>query len=192
MQLRMFAQAAEKTRKETDGEADSSILPSATREGAKQANKKRGALRALVMEEIANVGNLREAFEEVAKNKGAPGPDRQSLDHVREYLVRLLPQLSQALIDGTYRPGEVRRVWIPKFGGGQRGLSIPNVVDRLVQQATLRIMQPHFDPHFDRSSHGFRPGKSCHTAIAEAKSYVEEGYMWVVDIDLERFFDYAS
>ena len=189
MQLRMFVQAAEKSHKGTDGGADSSVLPSATRAGAKRANKKRDALRALVMEEVANVGNLREAFEEVAKNKGAPGPDRQSIEHVREHLARLLPQLSQALTEGTYFPSEVRRVWIPKSGGGQRGLSIPNVIDRLVQQATLRIMQPHFDPYFDKSSHGFRPGKSCHTAIAEAKSYVEEGYVWVVDIDLEKFFD---
>jgi len=185
----MFAQTAGKTHKGADGGAESSGLPSATNAGTKRADKKRKALPALVMEEIADVGNLRMAFQEVAANKGAPGPDKQSIDEVRRYLWKLLPQLSRALVGGEYRPGEVRRVWIPKPGGGKRGLGIPNVVDRLVQQATLRIMQPHFDPSFDNSSHGFRPGRSCHTAIAEAKQYVEEGHGWVVDIDLEKFFD---
>jgi group II intron reverse transcriptase/maturase len=189
MQLKIFAEAAEKTRKGTDGGAAGSGLPAAPRAGAKTANRKRGAPPALVMEEIANVRNLGEAFQEVAANKGAPGPDKQSVEEVRKHLSRLLPQLSQALLAGNYRPGEVRRVWIPKAGGGKRGLGIPNVVDRLVQQAVLRIMQPHFDPNFDNSSHGFRPGKSCHTAINEAKSYIEEGYGWVVDLDLEKFFD---
>ncbi len=189
MQLKMFAEAAEKTRKGTDGRSGGGVPPTGMRAGAKAAGRKRGAKPALVMEEIANVVNLKGAFEEVAANRGAPGPDKRSVKEVEQHLSRLLPQLSRALLEGVYRPGEIRRVWIPKLGGGKRGLGIPNVVDRLVQQAVLRIMQPHFDPSFDASSHGFRPGKSCHTAIQEAKGYVEEGYGWVVDVDLEKYFD---
>lgn len=191
MQLTMFLSAAAKTREGTEPEAVGGGPPTAAEAGAKKRSKKkkRKALPALSMEEIADVNNLREAFEEVAKNDGAPGPDRQSIEEVRKHLGKLLPQLSKALKEEEYRPGEVRRVWIPKPGGGQRGLGIPNVVDRLVQQAVLRVMQPHIDPTFDSSSHGFRPGKSCHTAIAEAKGYVEAGYGWVVDMDLEKFFD---
>ena len=189
MQLRMFAETAVKTRKGTDNGAESGAPRSATSVGAKRAKKKSKALRALTMEELANVENLSEAFQAVSDNKGAPGPDKQSIEEVKRHLSRLIPQLSRALLEGTYRPGEVRRVWIPKSGGGKRGLGIPNVVDRLVQQATLQILQPHMDPSFDPSSHGFRPGRSCHTAIAEAKQYVEDGYGWVVDIDLEKFFD---
>jgi len=190
MQLELFSQTAVKTYEGAGPEMVGGVPPTATGAGAKREDRKQQVLPALgiEMEEIANVTNLRKAFEEVAKNKGAPGPDGQSIDEVRKHLDRLLPQLSEALLEDQYRPGEVRRVWIPK-PGGHRGLGIPNVVDRLVQQAVLRVMQPYIDPTFDRSSHGFRPGKSCHTAIAEARGYVEGGHRWVVDIDLEKFFD---
>jgi group II intron reverse transcriptase/maturase len=93
------------------------------------------------------------------------------------------------LLDGSYCPGLIRRAWIPKAGGGERGLGIPNVVDRIVQQAVHQVLSPHYEPTFHGSSHGFRPGRSCHTAIAEARGYLEDGYEWVVDIDLEKFFD---
>ena len=138
---------------------------------------------------MTNHGNLICAFEEVAQNRGAPGPDGRSIDEVRKHLGELLPALRRALLDGTYRPGMIRRVWIPKAGGGERGLGIPDVVDRWVQQAVHRVLSPHWDPTFHPSSHGFRPGRSCHTAIAEAKRYLEDGYEWVVDLDLEKFFD---
>jgi RNA-directed DNA polymerase len=104
-------------------------------------------------------------------------------------LHELLPVVRRRLLDGTYRPGMIRRVWIPKPGGGERGLGIPDVVDRWVQQAVLRVLSPHWEPTFHASSHGFRPGRSCHTAIAEAKMYVDDGNEWVVDLDLEKFFD---
>ena len=144
----------------------------------------------MTMEEVANERNLREAFREVASNKGAPGPDRRSIDEVRKHFETLLPELSRQLLEGSYRPGMIRRVWIPKpGGGGQRGLGIPNVVDRIVGQAVYRILSPSYEPTFHDSSHGFRPGRSCHTAIAEAKTYVDEGYDWLVDLDLEKFFD---
>lgn len=155
----------------------------------KPRTKKSAHPSAMTIEEIADETNLMRAFLKVASNKGAPGPDRQSIDEVRKVLPTLLPKLRVALLQGSYRPGQIRRVWIPKPGGGQRGLGIPNVIDRVVQQAVHEVLGPQIDRGFHASSHGFRPGKSCHTAIAEAKSYVGAGYEWVVDIDLEKFFD---
>lgn len=139
------------------------------------------------MEEVTK--RLREAFENVAANRGAPGPDRQSIEQVREHLSELLPKLTAELLAGTYVPGEIRRVWIPKTSGGVRGLGIPNVLDRVVQEAVRLVLEPIYEPTFHEASHGFRPDRSCHTAIARARGYVEEGYEWVVDIDLEKFFD---
>jgi RNA-directed DNA polymerase len=138
---------------------------------------------------VANEANLRRAFERVASNDGAPGPDRQSVDEVRVPLDAALSTLHRTLLDGSYRPGLIRRVWIPKTGGGQRGLGIPNVADRIVQQAVHQVLSPHYEPTFHPSSHGFRTGRSCHTAIAEARQHLEEGYGWLVDLDLEAFFD---
>lgn len=132
---------------------------------------------------------LFEAFTNVESNRGAPGPDRVSVEMMREHLHDWLPRLSADLLEGRYMPGEIRRVWIPKAGGGQRGLGIPNVIDRVVQEAVRLVLEPLYEPTFHASSHGFRPGRSCHTAIAEAVSYVDEGYEWVVDLDLEKFFD---
>ncbi len=139
------------------------------------------------MEEVER--RLKGAFETVASNKGAPGPDRQSIEQVRKHLNELIPKLSQALIEGNYRPGEIRRVWIPKTGGGQRGLGIPNVIDRVVQEAVRQVLEPEYEPTFHPNSHGFRPQRSCHTAIRQAQEYIQEGREWVVDIDLENFFN---
>jgi len=147
---------------------------------------------AMTMEEVANVDNLRRAFECVERNDGAPGADRQSIAQVKQHLSELLPTLSRQLLEGRYQPGLVRRVWIPKPDGGQRGLGIPNVIDRLVQQAVYQVLVPHYDPTFHTSSHGFRPERSCHTAIAEAQGYVASGYGWVVDLDLEKFLDLSA
>jgi RNA-directed DNA polymerase len=144
---------------------------------------------AVTMEEVATHENLMMAFARVAANDGAPGPDGETIDVVELYIESLVPKLSRALLEGSYQPGDIRRVWIPKAGGGQRGLGIPNVVDRIVQQAVHQVLSPLYEPTFHRSSHGFRPGRSCHTAIAEARTYLEEGYEWVVDLDLEKFFD---
>jgi RNA-directed DNA polymerase len=139
------------------------------------------------MEEVTSL--LEEAFEKIASNKGAPGPNRQSIDEVREHLEEMLPVLKSVLVEGSYAPGNIRRVWIPKAGGGKRGLGIPDVVDRMVQEAVRRVLEPLYEPRFHASSHGFRPDRSCHTAIAEARGHLEEGYEWVVDLDLEKFFD---
>lgn len=140
------------------------------------------------LEEV--VERLDEAFDDVAANKGAPGPDRETIEQVREHLSFVLSELRRALLTGHYQPGDIRRVWIPKgVGQGERGLGIPNVVDRVVQAAVRLVLEPLYEPTFHSSSHGFRPGRGCQTAIAEARGYVEEGNHVVVDLDLEKFFD---
>jgi len=152
-----------------------------------QPEVKEEQARLATMEVIASYLEL--AFEKVAANKGAPGPDRQTIDQVREHLGTIIPLLRRSLLDGSYRPGDIRRVWIPKSGGGQRGLGIPNVVDRVVQQAVRMVLEPLYEPTFHNQSHGFRPERGCHTAIALATEYLEDGYEWVADLDLEKFFD---
>lgn len=169
-----------------DGEVEQTLSVSATRAVPTPDRKKRRIVSA-TMDEV--VSCLREAFSKVASNRGAPGPDGQSIAEVREHLDEVVAQLGRRLLDGTYQPGDIRRVWIPKAGGGQRGLGIPNVIDRMVAEAVRQVLEPLYEPTFHRSSHGFRPGRSCHTAIAEAQQYVEEGCEWIVDLDLEKFFD---
>jgi RNA-directed DNA polymerase len=140
-----------------------------------------------VMEEVAE--RLDSAMKKVVANKGAAGPDGVTVGMLREQWPMIVAKLRARLLDGTYRPGVIRRALIPKAGGGRRGLGIPDVVDRVVMEAVRQVLEPLFEPTFHASSHGFRPGRSCHTAITEAKKHVRQGYEWVVDIDLEKFFD---
>jgi RNA-directed DNA polymerase len=142
-----------------------------------------------LLERAASVPNLARALLNVARNKGAAGVDGRSVGQVVAAAPRLLRRLQRELLSGTYRPGDIRRVWIPKPGGGQRGLGIPNVVDRWVQQAVLQVLEPVFEPTFHSSSHGFRPCRGAQTAIAEAKQHLTDGYGITVDIDLSKFFD---
>jgi group II intron reverse transcriptase/maturase len=139
------------------------------------------------MEEVTE--RLTTALQKVASNKGAPGPDAETIEALRERWSVVLPELQADLLKGTYQPGEIRRALIPKAGGGQRGLGIPNVVDRVVQEAVRGVLEPLYEPSFHPSSHGFRPGRSCHTAVAAAGQHLQDGYEWVVDLDLEKFFD---
>lgn len=148
---------------------------------------KNGKSASATMEEVTE--RLSEAFRAVASNQGAPGPDRQTIEQAQACWEELEAELTASLLEGTYRPGDIRRAWIPKEGGGRRGLGIPNVVDRVVQEAVRRVLEPQYEPTFHPSSHGFRPGRGCHTAIQQARGYLDEGYEWVVDIDLEKFFD---
>ena len=112
-----------------------------------------------------------------------------SVDELPEYLRRHWGEIRQRLLAGTYQPKPVRRQEIPKSGGGVRELGIPTVLDRFIQQAILQVLQPRFDPTFSRHSHGFRPGRRAHDAVREAQQYIQEGRRWVVDVDLEKFFD---
>jgi RNA-directed DNA polymerase len=187
-QLGLFFEPADSPQGDVAG-ADVGQPTPATRAVPMSKDTKGESLPAMTMEDVADRWNLERAFRRVKSNKGAPGPDRQSVAIVEAHLEEILPELSRTLLDETYRPGMIRRVWIPKPGGGQRGLGIPNVIDRIVQQAVHQVMAPHYDPTFHPSSHGFRPERSCHTAIAEAKGYLEDGAEWVVDLDLEKFFD---
>lgn len=155
----------------------------------KSSSGKRTGLSPITMEAIADEANLKVAFLKVASNRGAPGPDGQSIKEVRKHLAKCLTMLHRSLLDGSYRAGGIRRVWIPKSNGGRRGLGIPNVVDRIVQQATHQVLSPQYEPTFHEWSHGFRPGRSCHTAIKQAKAHLETEACWVVDIDLSKFFD---
>ncbi len=139
------------------------------------------------MDEVA--GRLGSALVKVVANKGAPGPDGMTVDALSAQWPRIAPKLSADLLGGRWRAGEIRRAHIAKAGGGQRGLRIPNVADRVVMEAVRQVLEPLFEPTFHPSSHGFRPGRSCHTAIAEAVQHLHDGYEWVVDIDLEKFFD---
>jgi RNA-directed DNA polymerase len=187
-QLGLFRETADSPQGATGGSGVGQPT-SVPRVVPKSRTKKGESPPAMTMEEVARDENLRKAFQSVASNKGAPGPDRQSISEVREHLEEILAVLHRELLEGIYQPGDIGRVWIPKAGGGQRGLGIPNVVDRVVQQAVHQVLSPNYDPSFHESSHGFRPGRSCHTAIAEAKKHLEEGLEWVVDLDLEKFFD---
>lgn len=160
--------------------------PTGSHEGPKMKDKE-GKAPSATMERV--VERLYKAFVKVAQNDGAPGPDGQTIEDVKKSLSKVIRELERKLLAGTYRPGEIRRKNIPKAGGGERGLGIPNVVDRIVQEAIRQTLEPLYEPEFHGSSHGFRPGRSCQTAIREAHQYVSEGYDWVVDIDLEKFFD---
>lgn len=142
-----------------------------------------------LLEDVASEANLALALLNVVRNKGAPGVDGQTVDEAEADAPKLLPRLRRALLEGRYRPGDVRRVFIPKPGGGQRGLGIPNVVDRVVQQAVLQVLEPVFEPTFHASNHGFRRKRGAHTAIAEAKEHLQAGYQTIVDLDLAQFFD---
>jgi group II intron reverse transcriptase/maturase len=170
----------------TVGGAAAHPRDAATHAVPKSKRKEKTATSA-TMEEVTR--RLAGAFEKVASNKGAAGPDGQSVEQVRVHLSEVMAELTSALLEGTYEPGNIRRVWIPKASGGQRGLGIPNVVDRVVQEAVRQVLEPLYEPTFHASSHGFRPERGCHTAIAEARGHLEDGYEWVVDLDLEKFFD---
>jgi RNA-directed DNA polymerase len=129
------------------------------------------------------------AWKRVKANGGSAGVDGRTVQQTGEDLVTRWPDFRQGLLDGNYRPSPVRRVAIPKPGGGTRELGIPTVVDRLIQQALLQVLQPIIDPTFSEHSHGFRPGRSAHGAVLEAQRHVQQGHRIVVDVDLEKFFD---
>ena len=133
--------------------------------------------------------NVVRAWKHVRANKGSAGVDGRTVLNTGEYLKTEWPNIRASVLDGSYRPEPVRRVGIPKPGGGTRELGIPTVVDRLIQQALLQVLQPLIDPTFSEHSHGFRPGRSAHGAVLEAQAYVQAGYRTVVDVDLEKFFD---
>lgn len=142
-----------------------------------------------LMERVVSRPNLQAALKRVRKNKGSPGIDGMTVEELPGFLRESWPRLREQLLAGSYHPQPVKRQLIPKSGGGMRELGIPTVLDRFIQQALLQILQPRFDPTFSEHSHGFRPGRRAHDAVREAQRYVQEGRWWVVDVDLEKFFD---
>ena len=143
-----------------------------------------------LMEEVCERGNLKEALRRVKANKGSAGVDGMTVDGIADYLKQHWPAIREQLLNGTYEPKPVRRVEIPKpDGGGMRKLGIPSVLDRFIQQAVMQVLQRRWDRTFSDHSYGFRPGRSAQQAVARAQQYIVEGHGWVVDLDLEQFFD---
>lgn len=142
-----------------------------------------------LMEKVLSRPNLKAALKRVKSNRGSPGIDGMTVEELPAYLRSHWPRLREELLAGTYQPQAVRRQQIPKSGGGVRELGIPIVLDRFIQQALLQALQPRLDPSFSSHSYGFRPGRSAHAAVKAARDYVQSGRRYVVDVDLEKFFD---
>lgn len=142
-----------------------------------------------LLERVVESGNIKLAWKKVRKNKGKEGIDGRTIEETGTYLKTEWPNIRQSILDGTFNPYPVRRVEIPKPGGGIRKLGIPTVVDRIIQQAICQVLNPIFDPHFSEFSYGFRPKRSAHDAVRKAQEYQQNGKQWVVDLDLKQFFD---
>src|SRR5271156_1813317 len=143
-----------------------------------------------LMEEVCERTNLKEALRQVRGNKGSAGVDRMTVDQLGDYLKQHWPAIREQLLNGTYEPKPVRRVEIPEpDGGGVRRLCKPTVLDRFIQQAVMQVLQRRWNPTFSLYSYGFRPRRSAHQAVAQAQQYIAQGYGWVIDLDLEKFFD---
>lgn len=171
-----------------EGEGEAQATPS---EGSMltSAPTETGTLAEGLMEAVVAAENMRQALRRVRANKGAPGVDGMTVEELPEHLKVEWPRLKQELLEGKYKPQAVKRVEIPKPDGGVRRLGIPTVVDRLIEQAMLQVLSPLYDPTFSNWSYGFRPKRNAHQAVNQAREYVEQGNGWVVDIDLEKFFD---
>src|SRR5712671_1805229 len=170
-----------------------SEAPKASQEGTESHTAKcateRPASHEQLMEEVCERENCWQAYKRVKANKGSPGIDGMKVGDLSGYLKQHWPSIREQLLRGTYQPQPVRRVEIPKPDGGVRKLGIPTVLDRLIQQAVMQVLQRRWDPTFSEHSHGFRPKRSAHQAVAKAQQYIAAGHRWVVDLDLEKFFD---
>ena len=142
-----------------------------------------------LIEQILSKENVREALYRVVANKGAAGIDGMKVEELRDYMNENWPSIRQSILERSYKPAPVRRVEIPKPNGGVRKLGIPTVVDRTIQQSIVQILTPIFEEEFQENSYGFRPGRSCEQAVQKLIEYLNEGAEWIVDIDLEKFFD---
>ncbi len=174
-------------------EVSRSEAPRGSGEGTESFAAKREAespaSREQLMEEVCGRKNCQQALARVKSNKGSAGVDGMTVEQLPAYLKQHWPAIREQLLRGTYRPRPVKRVEIPKPDGGMRQLGIPTVLDRFIQQAVMQVLQRRWDRTFSHSSYGFRPGRSAHQAVAKAQQYIAAGYGWVVDLDLEKFFD---
>ena len=175
------------------GETGGTHLPTQDRQQTCTAFDAQRAWTVNLMEPVCDATHIVRAYRRVRANKGSPGVDGMTVHGLAGWLRENTAAWTASLLDGTYRPQPVPGVQIPKPGGGQRQLGIPVAVDRLVQQMILQVLDPIFDPTFSNSSYGFRPGRSPHMALEQARKYVaQEGRELVVDLDLEKFLDTAS
>ena len=142
-----------------------------------------------LLERVLERANLQRALKQVRSNQGAPGIDGMTVDELPDYLRHHWRDIRAQLVAGTYRPQPVRRVEIPKPDGRKRLLGIPTVLDRFIQHAIAQVVQAQWEPHFHPWSYGFRPSRSAHQAVRQLQADIREGYRWVVDLDLEAFFD---
>ena len=142
-----------------------------------------------LIEQILDKNNVRTALERVISNNGAAGIDGMKVEDLRDYMNANWTSIKQSILERSYKPAPVRRVEIPKPNGGVRKLGIPTVVDRTLQQSIVQILTPVFEAEFQENSYGFRPGRRCEQAVLKLMEYLNEGYEWIVDIDLEKFFD---
>ena len=174
-------------------EESRSEAPRASREGSESSAAKREpdspAVFEQLMGEVCQRSNLEEALRRVRANRGSPGIDGITVDGLVEHLKQHWPAIREQLLQGTYQPQPVKRVEIPKPDGGVRKLGIPTALDRFIQQAVLQVLQRRWDPTFSPHSYGFRPRRSAHQAVTAAQGFIAEGYRYVVDLDLEKFFD---
>jgi RNA-directed DNA polymerase len=170
-------------------DAPSSVVAGGAESVVAKREPERPAVIDSLMEAVCERDNLKKALHRVKANKGSPGIDGMTVEQLSDYLRAHWPQHREELLHGTYTPSPVRRVEIPKPEGGVRKLGVPTALDRFVQQAVLQVLQPIFDPTFSDHSYGFRPGRSAHQAVAAAQQHLASGYRWVVDLDLEKFFD---
>ena len=170
-----------------------SEAPRVSAEGTETVVAKRGteslAMGEQLMEEVCERENCKQALARVKANKGSAGVDGMTVNELPEFLKQHWPAIREQLLSGTYKPEPVKRVEIPKPEGGVRKLGIPTVLDRFIQQAVMQVLQRKWDRTFSDHSYGFRPGRSAHQAVAAAQQYIAAGYRWVVDLDLEKFFD---
>ena len=142
-----------------------------------------------LLDKILNQENLNKAYKKVVSNKGVAGVDGITVDEVAEYIKEHKEEIISKIKERKYKPQPVKRVQIPKENGKMRNLGIPTVIDRIIQQAMVQVLSPIFEEQFNDNSFGFRPGKSCEQAVLKALEYLNDGYDWIVDIDLEKFFD---
>jgi RNA-directed DNA polymerase len=174
-------------------EEDRGEAPKGLPEGTESSAGKRGtespAIAEQLMEEVCGRENCKQALKRVKANKGSAGVDGMTVQQLPEYLKQYWPAIREQLLKGTYVPQPVKRVEIPKPDGGVRKLGIPTVLDRFIQQTVMQVLQGRWDRTFSDHNCGFRPGRSAHQAVAQAQQYIAEGYRWVVDLDLEKFFD---
>ena len=176
---------------EDRGEAPK-IIPTGTESSAAERGTKNPAITESLMEEICERENCKRALKRVKANKGSPGVDGMTVQELPGFLQQHWPAIREQLLSGTYKPQPVRRKEIDKPDGGMRKLGIPTVVDRLIQQAVMQVLQKRWDWTFSEHSYGFRPGRSAHQAVKAAQQHIAAGYRWVVDLDLDKFFDRVS